>query len=142
MNYEYFMKKALEEAVIAYNLNDVPIGCVIVKDDTIIASSHNRKEIDNIATSHAEILAINEACKKLNTWHLEECTLYTTVEPCLMCTGAILQSRISKVVYGVSNEAFGYLSKLENPKLEIIPNILENDCKNILTTFFKKKRNN
>lgn len=142
MDNEYFMSKALEQARIAYEYGDVPIGCVIVKDNVIIASSYNRKEIDNIATYHAELLAINEACKKLGTWHLEECTLYTTVEPCLMCTGAILQSRISKVVYGTSNEVFGYLSKLENSKLEILPNILKDECSSIISNFFIDKRNN
>lgn len=142
MDNEYFMKKALEQAKTAYKYNDVPIGCVIVKDNIIIASSYNRKEIDNIATYHAELLAINQACQRLGTWHLEECTLYTTVEPCLMCTGAILQSRISKVVYGTSNEVFGYLSKLENPKLEVLSNVLKDECSNILSDFFKEKRNN
>lgn len=142
MDNEYFMKKALEQAKTAYKYNDVPIGCVIVKDNIIIASSYNRKEIDNIATYHAELLAINQACQRLGTWHLEECTLYTTVEPCLMCTGAILQSRISKVVYGTSNEVFGYLSKLENSKLEVLSNVLKDECSNILSDFFKEKRNN
>ena len=127
----YYMEKALEQAKIAYTKEEVPIGCVIVKDNTIIASSYNRKEIDNIATYHAEILAINEACKKLNTWHLEDCTLYTTVEPC----------RISKVVYGTSNESFGHLSKLNNTKIEII-NLQEKECSKILTNFFQKRRNN
>lgn len=142
MNDEYFMKKALEQAKIAYKYNDVPIGCVIVRNNVIIASSYNRKEMDNIATYHAELLAINEACKKLGTWHLEDCTLYTTVEPCIMCTGAILQSRIAKVVFGTSNESFGYLSKLENSKLEVLPNILKEECSNILSDFFRKQRNN
>lgn len=142
MDNEYFMRKALEQAKTAYEYGDVPIGCVIVKDNVIIASSYNRKEVDNIATYHAELLAINQACKRLGTWHLEECTLYTTVEPCLMCTGAILQSRISKVVYGASNEVFGYLSKLENSKLEILPNILKDECSSILSNFFRDKRNN
>ena len=142
MDNEYFIKKALEQAKTAYKYNDVPIGCVIVKDNIIIAYSYNRKEIDNIATYHAELLAINQACQRLGTWHLEECTLYTTVEPCLMCTGAILQSRISKVVYGTSNEVFGYLSKLENSKLEVLSNVLKDECSNILSDFFKEKRNN
>ena len=135
------MKKALKEAKKAAILGDVPIGCIIVKEDHIISSAHNQKEIDNIATHHAEVLAINKACQQLKTWHLEECILYTTVEPCMMCTGAIIQSRISKVVYGTSNNTFGYLNKISNSKINIVPNILEEDCKNILSTFFKEKRN-
>lgn len=142
MNDIYYMKKALEQAKKAYDLNEVPIGSIIVKDNKIISTSYNRKEIDNIATYHAEIIAINKACKHLGTWHLEGCTLYTTVEPCLMCTGAILQSRISKVVYGTNNTAFGYLSKLEKTKIEIIPNILKEDCINILSNFFREQRKN
>lgn len=141
MNDEYFIRKALEQAKIAYSLDEVPIGCVIVKDNKIIASSYNKKEIDNIATYHAELLAINEACLKLGTWHLEDCTLYTTVEPCLMCTGAILQARISRVVYGTSNYAFGYLSKMDNNKIDIKKDVLSSECQNILSTFFREKRN-
>lgn len=140
MNDIYFMKKALNEAKKAYLEEEVPIGCVIVKDNKIISKSYNRKELDNVATYHAEILAINKACQKLGTWHLEECTLYTTVEPCMMCTGAIIQSRISKVVYGTANEPFGHLSKLKNSKIEIIDNILKEECSFILSSFFQKQR--
>ena len=140
MSDEYFMKKALEMAKMAYELDEVPIGALVVKDDVIVSSSYNRKEIDNIATYHAEILAINEACKKLHTWHLEDCTLYTTVEPCLMCSGAIKQSRISRVVYGTDNLAFGFLSRLDDKKLEIEKGVLAEECLELLTTFFKDKR--
>lgn len=141
MNDEYFMKLALEEAKKAYKLDEVPIGCIIVKDNEIIAKSYNRKTIDNIATSHAEILAINTACKKLNSWYLDDCIIYTTVEPCMMCTGAIIQSRIKKVVYGTSNESFGYISKLKDNKINIVPNILKKECTEILSNFFQNKRN-
>ena len=140
MNDEYYMKKAIINAKKAYKLDEVPIGAVIVKDNKIIASTYNRKELDNIATYHAEVLAINEACKKLNTWHLEDCTLYTTVEPCLMCTGAIIQSRISRVVYGTKNPTFGYLSKLTNSKIEVTKDILNKECLNLLSLFFKDIR--
>ena len=140
MQEEYFMRQALKEAHKAFNKDEVPIGCIIVKEGKIISKSYNKKEKNKIATHHAEILAINKACKKLKTWHLEDCTLYTTVEPCLMCSGAIIQSRIKKVVYGTKNESFGYLTKLENHKIEIIPNILEIDCKKILSNFFETKR--
>ena len=141
MNDEYYMKKALEQAQIAYNLDEVPIGSIIVKNNQIIASAYNKKEINNIATHHAEILAINEASQKLNTWHLEDCTLYTTVEPCMMCTGAIIQSRISKVVYGTNNYVFGYLTKINNHKIEIKQGILKEECLNILSKFFQEQRN-
>ena len=141
-NDNYYMNLALKEAKKAYELNEVPIGCIIVKDGKIISKSYNKKTLKNIATYHAEILAINKACKKLNSWYLDECTLYTTVEPCLMCTGAIIQSRISKVVYGTSNESFGYIRNINNSKLKIIPNILKEECQNILSKFFEEKRKN
>ena len=137
----FYMKLAIEEAKKALEKEEVPIGCVIVYHDEVIASSYNRKTIDNIATSHAEILAINEACRNLGTWYLDNCVLYTTVEPCMMCTGAIIQSRIKRVVYGTNNDAFGYLSKINNQKIEITSGILKKDCVTILSEFFKKKRN-
>ena len=140
-NDEYYMNLAIKEAQKALNQNEVPIGCIIVYQDEVVASSYNRKELDNIATSHAEILAINKACQALKTWYLDECTLYTTIEPCMMCTGAIIQSRIKRVVYGKDNEAFGYLSK-SNLKINITKGILERECSDILTNFFKKLRNN
>ena len=136
----YFMEEAFKEALKAYELDDVPIGCVIVKDNQIIARGYNRKEVDGVATYHAEILAINEACRKLKTWYLDECTLYTTVEPCMMCTGAIIQARISKIVYGTDNQAFGYLRKLDNSKVEVKSGILKYECMSILSEFFRGRR--
>lgn len=141
MTDEYYMNLALDEAKKAQVQDEVPIGCVIVHNNKVIASSYNRKTIDNIATYHAEILAINEACRVLGTWYLDECILYTTVEPCMMCTGAIIQARISKVVYGASNEAFGHLSKI-NSKIKINGGILEQECSTILSEFFQEKRKN
>ena len=141
-NDEYYMKEALKQANIAYKKDEVPIGCIIVKEGKIISRSYNQKTLKNIATYHAEILAINKACKKLNTWYLDNCTLYTTVEPCLMCTGAIIQSRISKVVYGTKNESFGHISKMNHLKIEVKSNILKKECSSILTKFFKEKREN
>ena len=135
----YYMNLALKEARCAYSLNEVPIGCVIVHDGIVISKSFNRKTLDNISTYHAEILAINDACRKLGTWYLDDCVLYTTVEPCMMCTGAIIQSRISRVVYGTSNEMFGYLKKAKL-KIEVISGILEDECSKILTDFFQKRR--
>ena len=140
MQEEYYMNLALEEAKKASKKNEVPIGCVIVQDGKVISKAYNRKTLDNVATYHAEVLAIEKACQRLNTWYLDDCTLYTTVEPCLMCTGAILQSRISKVVYGVKNDAFGYLSKADFLKIEVVDNVMKEECGEILTDFFKEKR--
>ena len=140
MQEEYYMNIALLEAKKAFKKNEVPIGAVIVKNNKVIARAYNRKTLDNVATYHAEILAIEKACRKLKTWYLEDCILYSTVEPCLMCTGAIIQSRIPKVVYGANNDAFGHLSKLKDTKIEIISDILKEDCRQILTDFFKKQR--
>ena len=140
MNDNYFMNKALELAKKAYDLDEVPVGCVVVYNNEIIASGFNRKEIDGISTYHAEILAINDACKKLGTWRLDDCILYTTMEPCMMCTGAIIQSRIGRVVYGTKNDSFGYLSRINNQKIEIISGVLNHKCLSIVSDFFKDKR--
>lgn len=140
MSYEYYIDLALKEANKAKAKNEVPIGCLIIKDNHIVSSAYNHKTISNIATYHAEILAIEQACHKLGTWYLDDCTLVTTVEPCMMCTGAIMQARIPKVIYGTKNEAFGYLSKCKNTKIEIISGIKEQECRQILSDFFKEKR--
>ena len=139
MTDEYYMNLALEEARKAQVQDEVPIGCIIVHNNKVIAASYNRKTIDNIATYHAEVLAINEACRVLGTWYLDECILYTTVEPCMMCTGAIIQARIPKVIYGAANGAFGCLSKL-NSKVKVVGGILEKECSIILSEFFREKR--
>ena len=136
----YYMKLALEEAKKAYLLDEVPIGCVIVYQDRVLSSSYNRKTLDKVATYHAEILAINDACLKMKSWYLDECTLYTTVEPCMMCTGAIIQSRIKRIVYGCDNHDFGYLSRLENKKIVVAPHIMDSECKEIMHQFFQNKR--
>ena len=112
---EKYMMLAINEAKKAYKKNEVPIGCVIIKDGRIISKAHNKKEIKKNAIMHAEIIAIAKACKKLKTWHLDDCVLYTTVEPCMMCTGAIIQSRIKKIYYSISNKSFG---ELENYHLK------------------------
>ena len=141
---EKYMLEALKEANKAIKLGEVPIGAVIVKDGKIISRAFNKKESSNLATSHAEILAINKACKKLNNWRLLDCTLYVTVEPCLMCCGAIIQSRIKKVVYGTSNEYYGAVESIDNTlkkyNIEVENNILQNKCSYILKEFFKKRR--
>lgn len=140
MSDKSYMQLALREAKKAYNKNEVPIGCVIVRNGKKLVSAHNKKTLNNIATHHAEILAIEKACLKLNTWYLDDCVLYTTVEPCMMCTGAIIQARIKRVVYGVKNSAFGYLSKLNLSKIEVRSGVLENECQILLSSFFKEKR--
>ncbi|MBP3461667.1 MAG: nucleoside deaminase [Bacilli bacterium] len=109
-----YIKIAYKEALKAYKKGDIPVGCVIVKNDKVIAKAYNKKEKNKIATYHAEILAINKACKKLKTWHLDDCILYSTMEPCIMCSGAIIQSRIKKIYYSVSNKNFG---NIENNKI-------------------------
>ena len=115
MNDEYYMKIALGLANKAFSKGDIPVGAVIVKDNKIISKSYNTKNIKKCAINHAEIDAIRRACKKLNSWHLDDCTLYVTLEPCLMCCGAILQSRIKHVVYGTNCAKFGYVERiLEN----------------------------
>lgn len=145
---EKYMKEAIKQAKKALNNNDVPIGAVIVKENKIIARAYNKKESLKNAIYHAEILAISKACKKINSWRLDECTLYVTVEPCLMCAGAILQSRISKVVYGTKNTKFGYVNSIRtvlndeknNHKVEIKSKVCEEECRKIIVDFFKKKR--
>ena len=102
-----FMQEAYKEALKAFQKDEVPIGCVIVKDEKIIARAHNRKEEKNSAIYHAEIEAINKASKKLNNWYLKDCEMYVTLEPCMMCVGAIINSRIKKVYYGAKDSKGG-----------------------------------
>ena len=141
---EKYMKIALKEAIKAYKKNEVPIGAVIVKNGKVIAKAHNKKENKNIATCHAEILAINKACKKLKNWRLLDCTLYVTVEPCLMCCGAIIQSRIDNVIYGTENKNYGAITStcesLSKYNVKIIKNVCHDECENIMKMFFKNKR--
>lgn len=142
------MREALEEAKIAYKKDEIPVGCVIVKGDEIIARGHNLVESSKLATQHAEIIAINVASKNLNDWRLEDCTLYTTLEPCIMCAGAILQSRVGKVVYGASdNLAIEnnirddlYSNKKYNTKIEVVGGILSQECSELLNKFFRERR--
>lgn len=135
---EYYMTLALKEAKKALKNKEVPVGTVIVKKNKIIAKAHNKKEKKRDATKHAEIIAISKACKKNKNWRLDDCIIYTTMEPCMMCSGAILQTRIKKIVYGVKNKNYGCSDKLKN--VEIISNICEKECKKIIQTFFQKKR--
>lgn len=142
-----YMKIALIEAKKSYKKGEVPVGAVIVKNGNIIAKAHNEKETKNISIYHAEILAIKKACKKLKTWRLDGCELYVTLEPCLMCAGAILQSRISKLYYATENEKFGYISSIDsilnqknNHKVEVNVGIYKKESQKLLIDFFKNKR--
>lgn len=143
-----FMKEALKEAQKAYDKKEIPVGAVIVKDNKIIARAHNVKEEKNDTTKHAEIIAIQKASKKLNAWRLTGCEMYVTLEPCSMCAGALIQSRISKVYIGTMDYKTGacgsVLNLLKdyefNHKIEMEKDILQEDCEKILKDFFKELR--
>jgi tRNA(adenine34) deaminase len=143
-----FMKLAIEEAKKAEAIKEVPIGALIVKDGKIIAAAYNLRERDQRAVAHAELLAIDEACKKLNTWRLTGCTLYVTLEPCPMCAGAIIQSRVERVVFGASDPKAGCVGSIYNlltePKFnhqcEIVEGIMAKECGELLTSFFRDLR--
>ena len=145
---EKFMKEALKEAKKAYKKDEIPVGAVIVKDNKIIARAHNLKESKNNSICHAEILAIQKACKKLNSWRLLDCEMYVTLEPCSMCAGALINSRIKKVYIGTADEKTGAcgskLNLLEDFKfnhiVEIEKYILKDECEEILKDFFKNLR--
>ena len=142
------MSLALKEAEKAAFEDETPIGCVIVKDDKVIARGHNKRETKNLVISHAEIEAITKANKKLKSWRLLDCDLYVTVEPCIMCAGAIIQSRIKNVYYGTKDPkggAFGSsINILEanniNHRPNIIGGVLEEECAIIIKNYFKSKR--
>ena len=143
-----YMKEAIKEAKKAQLIDEVPIGCVIVKDDKIIARGHNQRETKQSPIGHAEIIAINKASKKLKSWRLEGCDIYVTLEPCIMCSGAIIQSRIKKVYYGASDLKGGALGSsinvLEanniNHHPKVVSGILKEECSSIITNYFKAKR--
>lgn len=135
---EYFMDVAIKQALKAKQKNEVPVGAVIVKNNKIISKGYNKKEIKNDVTMHAEIIAIKKACKKIKNWRLEDCILYVTLEPCMMCCGAIQQARIKKIVYGVKNDNYGCSKYLNN--IQIISQVCEKKCKMIIQSFFQKKR--
>ena len=143
-----YMKEALKQAKKAYALGEVPIGCVIVYEDKIIARGYNRRNTDKNTLAHAEITAINRASKKIGDWRLEGCSLYVTLEPCQMCSGAIIQSRITNVIMGCMNPKAGcggsILNILEMPEFNhqanVIRGVLEEECSDILQKFFKELR--
>ena len=145
---EYVMKEALKEAEKAYSKLEVPVGAVIVKDGKIIARAYNQKESKTDTTKHAEILAIQKASKKLKSWRLIDCEMYVTLEPCTMCAGAIIHSRIKKVYIGAMDEKTGAVGSVLNLfeyynfnlKLEFEKVILKEDCESLLKQFFKELR--
>jgi tRNA(adenine34) deaminase len=147
---QYFMKQAIQEAIKARAKGEAPIGAVIVRNGEIISATHNTREADNDATAHAEIIAIREAGRKLEAWRLSDCEIYVTLEPCSMCAGAIIQSRIKTLYYGASDPKAGAAGSVLNllsvkdfnHKVDVIAGILEEECASLLTEFFNKLRNN
>ena len=142
------MNLALKEASKALLEDEIPIGCVIVKDDKVIARGHNKREKKNLVTSHAEIEAITKANKKLKSWRLADCDIYVTIEPCIMCMGAIIQSRIRNVYYGAPDLKGGAIASsinvLEAKNINHYPNVIkgikEEECAIIIKNYFKNKR--
>ena len=147
MTDQEFMRQALVLAAEAAAEGEVPVGCVIVRGDEVVGRGRNRRERDKSALAHAEIEAINEACRTLGGWRLWECTLYVTLEPCPMCAGAIINARIPRVVYGARDSKFGachsvcsLFSMAFNHHPQVEAGILEEDCAALLTEFFQKLR--
>jgi len=144
----YFMKQALIEAKKAYKIDEVPIGAVVVCNGEIIGRGYNKREKTQDPTAHAEMIAIKKAAKNLKDWRLEECSIYVTVEPCIMCAGAIQKARIKKLVYGARSDkdgAFGTLidvlqNEELNHQLEVVSGIMAKESKKLLKDFFKKLR--
>ncbi|WP_226582415.1 tRNA adenosine(34) deaminase TadA [Halobacillus litoralis] len=145
---QWFMQLAIEEAKKAEAAGEVPIGAVIVKDNEVIASGFNLRETSQLASSHAEFIAIERANEHVGSWRLEDCSLYVTLEPCPMCAGAILQSRIPRVVYGAKDPKAGCAGSLYqllnddrfNHKAEVVPGLMEETCGEMLSQFFRKLR--
>ena len=146
----FFMRLALQEAKRAAEIDEVPIGAVIVKDDEIISKAHNLRETLQDATAHAELLAIRKACELLGTWRLNGCCLYVTLEPCPMCAGAIILSRVDRVVFGAKDPKGGACGSIVdlpaderfNHRPEMVGDVLADECGDILRTFFQSKRKN
>ena len=144
----YYMEEAYKYAEKAYKLNEVPIGCVIVKDENIIGSGYNLRNTKKNALYHAEIIAIDEACNFINDWRLEDAHLFVTVEPCPMCAGAILQSRIKRLVFGTRNakagSCYSILNILDNSSLnhrvEVVEGVMQEESSNLMKKFFSELR--
>ena len=145
---EFYMKRAIEAAKEALKYNEVPVGAIIVKNDEIIATAFNTRETTQISTHHAEIIAINKACEALGTWRLENCVMYVTLEPCIMCVGSLILSRIKKVYFGAYDPKSGSVvsvnqildHKKYNHVVDYEGGVLEEPCSNLLKDFFKALR--
>ena len=140
---KYFMKKAFQEAQVAYEKGEVPVGVVVVAQNRIIARAHNLTETLTDVTAHAEMQAITAAANLLGGKYLNECTLYVTLEPCVMCAGAMGWSQLGKLVYGASDEKRGFSKfapKSLHPKTELVAGVMADDCADLMTAFFKEKR--
>lgn len=138
----FFLREAIKEAMISYKLDEIPVGAIIIKENKIISSGHNLKHTTNLSTNHAEIQAINKACLNLNSWYLKNTSIYITLEPCIMCAGAILESRIKNIFIGTPNPYKGFFSSNYHKNF---PNInlfwLNNKlCEYLIYRFFRKKR--
>ena len=148
MDYNFFMKEAYNQALKAYNIDEIPIGCVIVYKNEIIATGYNRRNIEKNTLKHAEMIAIDKACNVLGDWRLEGCSLFVTIEPCSMCAGAILQARIDKVIFGAKNNKAGCCGSILNilndnrfnHQVEIIEGVMEEEASLLMKDFFKKIR--
>lgn len=147
MSDEFFMQKALELAKLAAQEGEVPVGAVVVKDGQVVGTGRNRRELSKNALAHAEIEAIDEACKTLGGWRLFQCDIYVTLEPCPMCTGAIINSRIKRVVFGADDLKSGSIGSVVNlfelpynHKPEVAKGVMKEECSNILKEFFKNLR--
>ena len=147
-SHEYFMDLALKEAARAFDVDEVPIGCVIVREGRVIGRAHNQRELLHDPTAHAEIIAITQAAEALGDWRLTETTLYVTLEPCLMCAGAIVLGRIPRVVFGVRDPKGGAVRSLYetledkrlNHQVEVIEGVRPQECRAILQEFFQHRR--
>lgn len=145
---EEFMKEALHLAKIAYKKDEVPVGAVIVKDNKIIAKAYNKRQKSQDATLHAEVIAIKKTCKKLHTFRLNDCMLFVTLEPCAMCSGAIINARVGTVVFGAYDQKYGCCGSIYNlpednrfnHRAKVIGGVMEKECRELLTRFFESKR--
>jgi len=145
---EFFMRLALNEAETAFSENEVPVGAVLVLDGKVIASAHNRKESENDPTAHAELIVLRKGAAEIDNWRLTDLTLYVTKEPCVMCAGALVNARLTRLVYGCKDSRYGAVAsqyqiasdgKL-NHKVDVLSGILEDECSDILKKFFKMRR--
>ncbi|MEG1501929.1 MAG: tRNA adenosine(34) deaminase TadA [Synergistaceae bacterium] len=144
----FFMKEALLEARRAMKLGEIPIGAVVVKDGIIVGRGYNQRKINNSPLDHAEIIAMKEAASNINSWRLDECTMYVTLEPCVMCAGASVQCRLGKIVYGARDAKAGGVGSLYDIPSDsrmyhrccVVKGVLERECAELLAEFFRKKR--